>query len=399
LAGIAVLAVAYVLSQFYRTFLAVLSPVLAAEIGVTKADLSAASGAFFLAFALSQFPVGIALDRVGPRLTAAFLLSAGAGLGTLVFALASAPWMIVAAMVLIGIGCSPVLMASLFIFARVYPPARFAMLASWTIALGTAGNVLGAAPLALAADAFGWRPVMGALGVFSVGTAAVVLALVRDPPKPAHAESRPAGGRRGGYGELLSVRLLWALIPLTTVGYASSVSIRGLWAGPFLADVHGADALAIGNVTFVMALSMVAGAFVYGPLDQIFGTRKWVAAFGTAICLGCLVFLAAFPQSSVAAVTVALAVLGLSGGTYGLMMAHARAFFPPHLIGRGVTLMNFFSIGGAGMMQFVTGAVVTAATVPGDPVAAYRALFWFMAGALAFGLAVYLVSRDAPPRA
>jgi MFS family permease len=302
-------------------------------------------------------------------------------------------------MALIGIGCAPVLMAALFIFARIYPPARFAMLASWTVALGTAGNVLGAAPLALAADEFGWRPVMAALGVLSVGTAAVVLALVRDPPKPAHSAVQPGNRQPGGYGELLSMRLLWALIPLTTVGYAASVCIRGLWAGPFLTDVHGAGALEIGNVTFIMALSMVAGAFVYGPLDQIFGTRKWVAACGTAVCLGCLVFLAAFPQSSVAAVTVALAILGLSGGTYGLLMAHARAFFPPHLIGRGVTLMNFFSIGGAGMMQFVTGAVVTAATVPGDPTAAYRALFWFMAGALAFGLAVYLFSRDAPPRA
>ena len=49
---------------------------------------------------------------------------------------------------------------------------------------------------------------------------------------------------------------------------------------------------------------------------------------------------------------------------YGMLMAHARAFLPPHLLGRGVTLMNFFSIGGVGMMQFATGAVVTANVVP-----------------------------------
>ena len=68
--------------------------------------------------------------------------------------------MVIAAMALIGLGCAPILMAPLFIYARSYSPARFAVLASWTIAFGTAGNVIGAAPLAAAAEAFGWRPVI-----------------------------------------------------------------------------------------------------------------------------------------------------------------------------------------------------------------------------------------------
>jgi hypothetical protein len=78
-------------------------------------------------------------------------------------------------------------------------------------------------------------------------------------------------------------------------------------------------------------------------------------------------------------------------------MAHARAFMPPHLVGRGVTLMNFFSIGGTGAMQFATGAVVTANAVPGEPAAAYSALFAFYAAILGITLAIYLFSRDAKP--
>ena len=66
MAGIAALAVAYVLSQFYRSFLAVLTPALTAELGATKADLSLASGVYFLTFALAQFPIGVSLDRFGP---------------------------------------------------------------------------------------------------------------------------------------------------------------------------------------------------------------------------------------------------------------------------------------------------------------------------------------------
>ncbi len=395
MAGIAALAIAYVLSQFYRSFLAVLTPSLTAELGATKADLALASGAFFIVFALAQFGIGIALDRYGPRRTATVMMVAGMGTGAVLFASATQPWMIIAAMALIGIGCAPVLMASYFIFARIYPPARFAVLASWMVAFGTGGNVVGAAPLAQAAEAFGWRPVMLALGAFSVLVALLIGLLVRDPAAPEGSDSQASGF--GGYLELLRMKLLWPIIPLTAINYAAAAGIRGLWAGPYLADVHAADTIVIGQVTFFMALSMVAGAFVYGPLDTIFRTRKWVAVVGNSIALAVLVWLALHPASTLTAVTTLFVMIGLFGGSYGLLMSHARAFLPPHLVGRGMTLMNFFSIGGVGVMQFATGWVVTSNVVPGEPAAAYTALFWFYVAMLGLAVLAYLASRDAPP--
>ncbi len=80
-AGIAFLVVAYTLSQFYRAFLAVLSPVLEAEIGATTGDLARASGLWFAAFALMQLPVGWALDRLGPRRHGLQVCSSSAGRG------------------------------------------------------------------------------------------------------------------------------------------------------------------------------------------------------------------------------------------------------------------------------------------------------------------------------
>ena len=140
MAGIAALALAYFLSQFYRSFLAVLTPALEADLGATKAQLSFASGAWFIAFALMQFAVGVSLDRFGPRRTAGVLLAAGGGGGARLFAAATSPAMVTAAMTLIGIGCAPVLMASLFIFAKTFRPAHFAVLTSWFVALGSLGK-------------------------------------------------------------------------------------------------------------------------------------------------------------------------------------------------------------------------------------------------------------------
>ncbi len=391
--GIATLALAYVLSQFYRSFLAVLTPSLIADLGIDKAGLSVASGAYFIAFALAQFPVGVFLDRFGPRRTAAAIMTLGGAGGAFLFSAATAPWMIAAAMAMIGVGCAPILMASLFIFAKSYSPARFAVLASWMVAFGTIGNIIGAAPLAAAAEAFGWRASMAGLGVVTLVVAVAVLAVVRDPESAGRAE----GAGLSGYFELLRMPVLWAIIPLTAINYAPPMGIRALWAGPYLADTYGADVASIGQATLYMAFAMAAGAFLYGPLDTLLRTRKWVAFAGNTVGVAALAWLALNPLSTLSASTAALAVIGLFGGSYGLLMAHARAFLPDHLTGRGVTLMNFFSIGGVGAMQFATGAVVTAATVPGDPSAAYAALFGFYAAVLGLSLVVFLFARDAPP--
>ena len=112
-AGIFLLGLAYVLSQFYRAFLAVLSNVLETDIGATPDDLSNGLSMWFLAFAIMQIPVGWMLDTFGPRRTAGWLLLVGGGGGAALFAMATSPLHINIAMALIGIGCSPVLMACL----------------------------------------------------------------------------------------------------------------------------------------------------------------------------------------------------------------------------------------------------------------------------------------------
>jgi MFS family permease len=394
MAGIAALGVAYVLSQFYRSFLAVLTPALTLELGATKGDLSLASGAWFAAFALFQFVVGVCLDKYGPKATVAVMLALCGGGGALVFALATAPWMIVVAMVLLGAGCAPVLMASIFIFAHSYPPARLAVMTSWMIAFGSAGNVAGTSPLAAAAEFFGWRHVMLALAAISFLTGFLLMALVSDPK----VEKNPnASVGFAGFIEALRLRKLWPIIPLVGMNYAPSVGILGLWSGPYLTDIYGADSLLIGHVTLFMAIAVVTGSFVYGPLDTIFGTRKWVAVAGNTGSVLVVAFLALFPESGIASVTAALVLVGLFGASYALIMAHARAYLPPHLTGRGMALLNFFSMGTVGVMQFLTGAVATAATVPGKPIVAYSALFGFYALTLGIAIVIYLFSQDARP--
>lgn len=396
MAGLVALAAGYVLSQFYRSFLAVLSPVLASDLGAAASALSMASGAWFVSFALMQFVVGVWLDRFGPRRTAAILLICGGGGGALLFAMAWNAEAVIVAMALNGAGCSAVLMASFFIFAKTFSQRWLSVLVSALVGVGMLGNVIGSAPLAFAAELFGWRQVMGGLAGITIATGLLILVLVRDPAA-AIGDGGDKGGLRG-YLLLLKVRALWPILPLMALNYAAAAGIRGLWAGPFLFDIHGADAILIGEATLLMALAMSAGSFVYGPLDVLLRTRKWVAFAGNGICAAALVLLAAFPFAGIAEVTILFVLIGLCGTSFGLLMAHGQAFFPSELTGRGATLLNFFSVGGAGVMQMASGLIFDLGAVPGEPVAAYRVLFGFYAVLTGAALAIYLGSRDAPPQ-
>lgn len=387
--GIAALVVGYVLSQFYRAFLAVLSPNLQADLGATPAQLADASGLWFLIFALAQIPVGIALDRIGPRRTVAVLLAAGGAGGTAVFATATSPGAISLAMALIGIGCAPVLMSSFYIFARTYPPAVFGTLAGILIGVGNLGNLGAALPLSLAVEAFGWRGTVWALSALTLAVAAVLWRVVQDPP-PAPAPEGP-----GGLGEILRSPAMWAVFAMLLVNYAPSGAIRGLWVGPYGTQVLGLDAAGIGALTLAMGLAMVAGNFAYGPMDRVFGTRKGVVLVGNLIGAACLGWLWANPAPGYGMALALIAAVGFFGMSFPLLMAHGRAFFPPHLVGRGVTILNLFGIGGVGLFQMLSGRVYTAAQDPAaPPEAAFATLFGFFALVLLVGCIAYLFSRD-----
>lgn len=382
------LVLAYVLSQFYRAFLAVLTPVLGVDIGASAEDLAFASGVWFIVFAIMQLPVGWALDHVGPKRTASVLLALGAGGGAALFAVATSPFQVIVAMALIGAGCSPVLMASYYIFARVYPPRVFATLAAVVIGVGSLGNIAGSAPLAWAVEAFGWRETLGVLAVVTVAVAGLLVVTVKDPP-PVHSE------HKGSVLDLLRMPALWFILPLMFVNYAPAAGIRGLWVGPYLTDVFGQGPVGIGRATLAMSLAMVAGNFVYGPLDRLFGTRKWVVLVGNLLGMVALFALYLQPAGSFGAAVFLTAAVGFFGASFAVIMAHARSFFPAHLTGRGVTLINLFGIGGVGIFQFVTGQIfATASRGATDPAAPYATIFLFSAVLLLLGTMIYAFSQD-----
>ena len=383
---------AYVLSQFYRSFLAVIAPELAASLSLPPQALANMSAAWIGGFVAMQLPAGWALDQLGPRRTvAATMLAAVAG--AVLFAQASTAFAFNLAMALNGVGCSAIFMGALYLFGRTQPARRFALLSSWLIGLGSAGNLLAATPLAWAAAHFGWRNAMLAMAAATAVSAGLVYAAVRDPPRLPSGTSGNLSAA-AAVGRILSLRQLWPIFPLTFISYATVLAERGLWAGPYFTDVHGLDPIGRGNGLLAMAAAMSLGAMIYGPLDQWLGTRKWIVAGGAAVSAAMFLALA-WGEPGSGSATAVLALAGGFGMTYGVLMAHGRSFIPDALLGRGITVMNILFIGGAGLLQLLSGALVSGLQAQGASAAAvYSALHASFGLALLCGLAIYLCSED-----
>jgi predicted MFS family arabinose efflux permease len=391
----AILLYAYLFSQFFRSFLTIIAADLTRDLGFDAGDLGWISSSWFLTFALSQFLVGYLLDTIGPRRTMGWLMLVGVA-GAFVFAGAGGFAASAFGMALIGVGCSPMLMTGLYIFGRTEPAARFATLSSLLIGLGNLGNLAAATPLAWAAQSFGWRISMAAVGVALALAAVLVFRLLADPPRA----ERTDGGKASAFADLaavLGIRALWLALPLHLVSYAAVATERGLWVGPFLDKVHGLDAIARGNVVFFMSLGMALGALACAPAARIFGETKRPVIVGNAVVVVLFVVLALAPLSGRAALGAVLMGIGFFGLTYSLMLSHGRQFIPDHLLGRGVTLLNFLAIGGAGLMQAVSGQSMERMLAAGVPAAeAFSHVHLGIALAVGLALVPFLLVRRSP---
>lgn len=402
---VAVLCAAYMISQFLRSSTGVIAPDLMQELSLAPQSLGVLSGAFFFSFAASQIPVGLMLDRYGARVSMSLLMGF-AVVGSALFATAQTLFWLTMARVLMGIGCSCLLMGPLMIYTRWFSRARFATLSGIQIAAGTLGGIMATAPLAWIAMWVGWRGAFTGTAALAALMGVLVWLIARDAPPgqsgspPLHDKARESLWQSLlGFGAILRNPSLPHLLLLQFVGLGSAATLLGLWASPYLHDVHGLDGPARGNVLLVMAASTAMGMLFWGQMDIRFDSRKKPVLLGAGMSAAMLGTMMALGAPSLATVTVIFTIIGFCNGYAAIAIAHGRAIFPDHLIGRGISLLNMGGMAGAGVFQYIAGVIIGQFAAPGTaaPPDAYRTLFGFLAVALVFALLVYSRIADARP--
>ncbi len=372
-------AAGYFLSYMYRTVNAVIGPVLGQELALPDNALGLITSTYFLAFGAAQLPIGILLDRFGPRRVEAGLLLIAAT-GASVFALSDSLTGLAAGRALIGLGVAACLMASFKAFSQWFPPDRQASLTGWIMASGGLGALAAAKPLEFALGFTGWREIVFALSAVTVLVAASLWHFV--PEKEIDGKGTGFTEQMAGVKSIFSSRHFWRYAPMGFFFTGGFMAVQGLWATRWMSVMENMEAGAIAARLTWMSGSMLLGFLFMGffatrlvhrgiSLDRVYTSAMMLSAI-------ILASLSLAPQMASDLLWPLLgACFSLSNISYSLV---AQAF-PTALSGRANTAINLLVFAGAFGLQWGIGIQVDTLQASGWTTAeAFRLSFLTLLG-------------------
>lgn len=390
---------------FYAWVLRVAPSVMVEELmrdfAVGAGVLGHLSAAYFYGYAGMQIPVGLLLDRFGPRrlMTVAALVCAG---GCVLFAIATSLTMATTGRFLIGASAAFSLVGSMAVAGQWFPANQFAILSGLSMAMGMAGGVFGQAPLRLAVEASDWRTTTTMLAAGGVVLGLAAWATVRDRWRG----SGGVGNALSGLGAVLRHRQTW-LIALTGLGTSAPLlGFAGLWGVPFLETAYGHSRTSAAGLTSVVFIGWGLGAPLTGWLSDRIGRRRLPLIAGLALETVALAALIYVPGLSTPMLAVLCFLVGFCGSAQIVSFALVRENHPPTLSGTAIGFLNGMVTGAGALFQPLVGVLLdlawTGETALGARVYdadAYRVAFASLVACCVVGFLCLLAVRETYCRA
>jgi MFS family permease len=360
------LCVLFCFSMFYRLTNAVLAPDLIKAFNLNAERLGLLGSAFFYTYALFQIPMGVLLDRIGPRKVITIFTLVGAA-GAFVFACAGSFYLVLVGRALLGIGMAAALMGSFKVFVNRYPPRRFATLSGAILSIGTLGPILATSPLVFLNSLIGWRLTFFYCGVLTLALALSLFWVLRHDHHESGAEAMIAASRGQKTGVIKSIKLVFGTLSFWQIGtlaftrYGTVVALQGVWLGPYLMEIKGFTPLTTGNVLMMMSLGGAIGAVVTGYLAaRVFGSAKFVLMAGiSCYVLFFVPFTGIIKMESADAYAALFILQGFFSSSGALCYTHIKELFPLSMSGTVIAGVNFFVMAGGAVFMQAIGIIIS----------------------------------------
>ena len=389
-------ALGYAISYFFRNTNAIIESDLVDELGLGPADLGLLTGAYFLSFAIFQLPLGILLDRYGPRRTEAVLLLFAA-LGAWIFSKADSLSGLILGRLLIGLGVSACLMAAFKAYVIWFSRGRLPMINGLQMAAGGLGALVATTPLQNVLSITDWRGVFTGLAIITVFASLFLWFIL--PEHQSSADKHPAiKTQLKEMGQIFRNPVFWSIVPLTALSNGSFLAIHGLWIKPWLRDVASLGEGDTTQLLFAMTLAIIVGYFSLGifteRISQLFDIGPiTVGVFGMTLFLTTQFSMAYGWATSPLLLVV---IFGFLGSSCILTFAGLAQIFPKKYSGRVSTILNVQVFMGAFIIQWGIGAIIELwpTTEIGYDPASYQVAIGVLVLMQAAGLVWYLLSQQ-----
>ncbi len=349
-------AAGYFMSYLLRAVNAVVAPDLVKDLSLSPGSLGLLTAAYLGAFALFQLPLGVLLDRYGPRRVQAGLLGVAAA-GCVGFAFAPDLLSLFAARAVIGLGFSAGLMASYKSSATWVPAERRSLANTAIMSMGALGVVVATEPTEWLVSLIGWRNVFLVFAGMILLAALFILAVA--PRKDTLTTPAPLRQQFGQMLAILRTPLFWRIAPLLGLTSGVQIGIQTLWAGPWLRDVMGLSREEVGRHLLFMAVAFMVGILSVGVIaDRL--ARRGIGPMQVMLGFNLLYFTAQ-----------AVIVLRLDGlvfpawlfvAAFGQVAVLAFPWFAAHigreLAGRANATINFTMFVAAFASQYLVGFII-----------------------------------------
>jgi len=384
-------ALGHYLSSLLRNVNAVLAPQLVGALALTPGQLGLLTSAFFFAFALVQLPVGIALDRHGPRKVQLYLMLLAA-CGALMFANGHSFAQLVTARAIIGCGLGGCFMSAVKAISIWISPRRLPSVQGYLIAVGGLGAASSTMPVRALLQHTDWRGLFMLLALLSACSGLLIWLV---SPR-----AKPPGGKAPTVRSVLDVYrtpAFRATISLVLVPHATFFGIQGLWIGRWLSDVARFPDAAVAYLLYMSMASVIFGAIAVGMITEWAGRRGIAAMDVAAAGVALFVLVQAAVVFNYRPSLQLLSVLFTLVGTItGIEYAIVSQSLPRELTGRAATCLNLLIFIGAFLVQAGFGQLVGfwRPDLGGHyPAQAYRVAFGMLVLLQLPGLVSYFLRR------
>lgn len=273
----------------------VMAPNLMTDFQIDASGLGLLAAFYFYAYAGMQLPVGLLVDRFGPRrlLFLAALICAG---GTFLFShthtVAMAEW----GRLLTGLGSAFAVIGCLKVASCWFPHRYFALITGLMMAIGMTGAVFGQAPLSLMIEHVGWRDSLWYLSLVGLGLAFVILVCLQDHPQDAETRTLDFDQHPPLLQQLVLLMKnpqIWLVSAYGCLLYAAIAALGALWGDSFLVVKSGVSHTQAAEMMSFLFIGFGVGAPLFGWFSDYLQKRKpvlYLAALGTSLSLSILLY-------------------------------------------------------------------------------------------------------------